>query len=354
MLVHGANGLLAQGIAVDFFLGATSRPFVDGLHHGIRVFNLPPSSLRARLAALAAYLRHEPPAIVLSAKLADDRLAIAALEASGAPSRVVCRVGNPLFARNRLRSSWYWQRQRRAAAIKRLYRSVHGLIAVAPGLARELRDELGDAVPIVTLPNPTIGPALAGWQPGAPPHPWLHQRHIPVVMGIGGLRQQKDFATLLRAFALLRRERQARLIILGEGRQRRRLEALARRLGIAGDVLLPGFVEPLYDWLGHAALFVLSSRWEGSPNALIEALALGCPVVATCCPGGVMDILQQGQIGSLVPVGDAQAMAGAMAAALRQPADAALGKRAVAPFTVAHSASAYSRALGLLPRPAYR
>lgn len=353
MLVHSANGLLALGIAVDFFLGAPSRPFVDGLHHGVRVINLNASSPQARLKALGGYLRKEAPAIMLSAKLADDRLAIAALEASGAPSRVVFRVGNPLFARNRLRSYWYWQRLRRAAGIRHLYRRAHGLIAVAPALARELRCELGGSVPIAALPNPTIGPALAGWQPGVLPHPWLNQGHVPVVMGVGGLRQQKDFATLLRAFALLRRQRHARLIILGEGRQRSRLQALAQRLGIAGDVLLPGFMQPLYDWLGHAALFVLSSRWEGSPNALIEALALGRPVVATSCPGGVADILHQGRIGLLVPVGDVQAMARAMAAALHQPVDATRGKQAMAPFTVARSAAAYSRALGLLPRPAH-
>ena len=349
MLVHTANGLAALGIGVDFLLGARNRPFVDDLHQDVRLIQLPNEGHKARLKALGTHLHSTAPAIVLSAKLPDDRLALAALEASGAPSRVVFRVGNPLFARNRLRSAWFWPRWRRKMAIKRLYRRAHGIIAVAPALACELRCELGHAVPIITLPNPTIGPALADWRPGTPPHPWLAQRHIPVILGVGGLRQQKDFVTLLRAFALLRREQVARLIILGEGRQRHRLETLAQHLGVADDVLLPGFASPLYDWMGHAALFVLSSRWEGSPNALIEALALGCPVVATTCPGGVADILYHGRLAPLVPVGDAVAMAQAMATALQQPGEANLRKQAAARFTASRSAVAYARALGLAP-----
>lgn len=352
MLVHTANGLAALGIGVDFLLGARVGPFIEGLHQDVRLIHLPHEGHKARLEAIGTYLRRTAPAIVLSAKLPDDRLALAALEVSKAPSRVVFRVGNPLFARNRLRSAWFWPRWRREIAIKNLYRRAHGVIAVAPALACELRCELGNAVPIVTLPNPTIGPALTDWRPGMPPHPWLAQRHVPVVMGVGGLRQQKDFATLLRAFALLRREQLARLIILGEGRQRHRLEGLAQRLGVADDVLLPGFASPLYDWLGHAALFVLASRWEGSPNVLIEALALGCPVVATNCPGGVADILRHGRLAPLVPVGDAVAMAQAMTATLQQPGETARRKQAAARFTASRSAAAYARALGLVPKTA--
>ena len=347
MLVHTANGLAALGIVVDFMPGARSRPFIDDLRQDVRLIQLPDEGYKARLEALATYLSRTTPAIVLSAKLTDDQLALAALKASGVPSRAVFRVGNPLLARNRLRSAWFWPRWRREVAIKHLYRHAHGIIAVAPALARELRCALDGTVPIVTLPNPTIGPSLANWQSGTPPHAWLAPGQVPVIMGIGGLRQQKDFATLLHAFALLRRDRAARLMILGEGRQRHRLEALAQRLGIADDVLLPGFASPLYDWLGHAALFVLSSRWEGSPNALIEALALGRPVVATNCPGGAADILQHGRLAPLVPVGDAAAMAQAMAKILRQPGEAARRKQAVALFNVRRSAAAYAKALGL-------
>jgi glycosyltransferase involved in cell wall biosynthesis len=94
---------------------------------------------------------------------------------------------------------------------------------------------------------------------------------------------------------------------------------------------------------------VLSSRWEGSPNALIEALGLGCPVVATNCPGGVADILHHGRLAPLVPVGDPVAMAQAMAATLQQPGEAVRRKQATARFTVSRSAAAYTRALGLVP-----
>ncbi len=121
-------------------------------------------------------------------------------------------------------------------------------------------------------------------------------------MGVGRLTAQKDFSTLLRAFALVRRRRQARLMIMGEGEDRPVLEALARELGIADDVALPGFRLGIHAFLARAAVFALSSAWEGLPTVVIEALALGRRVVSTDCPSGPREILQGGRFGRLVPV----------------------------------------------------
>ncbi len=101
-------------------------------------------------------------------------------------------------------------------------------------------------------------------------------------------------------------------MILGQGRARERLLALAAELGVAEDVALPGFVPEPYAFMAHADLFAFTSRWEGLGFVIIEALAVGTPVVATDCPSGPREILQDGRIGPLVPVGDAAALAAAM------------------------------------------
>jgi glycosyltransferase involved in cell wall biosynthesis len=181
-------------------------------------------------------------------------------------------------------------------------------------------------------------------------HPWFND-DVPVVMGIGGLRRQKDFGTLIRAFAMLHRKRRCRLVILGSGRQHARLQKLARRLGVAEDVDLPGFRTNPYSCLTRSSLFVLSSLWEGLPNVLIEALALGVPVVATDCPGGASEILEGGRHGPLVKPGDYRAMSNAMDAVLTSPPDPAALKSAAERYTVEAATDAYLSALDLAPPP---
>jgi glycosyltransferase involved in cell wall biosynthesis len=164
---------------------------------------------------------------------------------------------------------------------------------------------------------------------------------LPVIVGAGRLQQQKDFPTLIRAFAQLNRARPCRLLLLGDGRERSVLEALIAQLGIGTDVQLPGFQHNPYPFLARADLFVLSSAWEGSPNVLTEALALGTPVVATDCPSGPREVLDDGRFGRLVPVGDADALLHAMADTLDAPLPARTLGAAVVEYVVDASAQRY-------------
>jgi len=178
-------------------------------------------------------------------------------------------------------------------------------------------------------------------------HPWFQTGELPVVLGIGRLARQKDFPTLLRAFAQVRSRRPCRLVILGEGKERSALTALVERLGITPHVEMPGFVANPFAYLRRAALFVLSSAWEGSPNVLIEALALAVPSVATDCPSGPREILCEGRYGPLVPVGDDEALAEAMEAMLAAPPPAALLRRGADRFRDDGCARQYLDALGM-------
>ena len=162
-----------------------------------------------------------------------------------------------------------------------------------------------------------------------------------MILAAGRLTQQKDFPTLLRAFAMLRRTAAVRLVILGEGRDRGDLERLARELGIAAEVAMPGFQQNPFAWMARSRLFVLSSAYEGLPGVLIRAMACGCPVVSTDCPSGPAEILEGGRYGRLVAVGDAAAMASAMAAALAVPRDADSVKSRAALFSAERSADGY-------------
>ncbi len=175
-------------------------------------------------------------------------------------------------------------------------------------------------------------------------HHWFAPGQPPVVLGIGRLTKQKEFVTLLRSFAQVRTHCAARLMVLGEGEDRLSLEALINDLGLSECVALPGFVKNPYPYLRAASVFALSSAWEGLPTVLIEALALGTPIVSTNCPSGPSEILNGGQHGALIPVGDSEAMADAIYKALtsgRSERNAEAWRK----FTVPVATAAYLEAL---------
>jgi glycosyltransferase involved in cell wall biosynthesis len=162
-----------------------------------------------------------------------------------------------------------------------------------------------------------------------------------VILGVGKLKLQKDFTTLLRAFARIRALRPARLVILGEGPDRDRLLREARQLGVAADFELPGFVPNPFRYMARAAVFALSSAWEGLPSVLVEAMACGCAVVSTRCPSGPDEILEQGACGRLVAVGDDRAFADALAASLDEVPDRARLRERAAHFSVTRAVDGY-------------
>ena len=198
---------------------------------------------------------------------------------------------------------------------------------------------------VTTIHNPVDVQAVKEKSRAPLSHPWLGPGSPPVILGAGKLKTQKDFATLLRAFARVRAARPAHMIVLGEGEERRKLEKLARKLGIAAHTVLPGFVDNPFAWMARASVFVLSSAWEGFSNVLVEALACGCSVVSTDCPSGPAEILDAGAYGTLVPVGDDRALADAILAAMRSPRDPERLRSRAAAFSVDAAAGRYLEVL---------
>jgi glycosyltransferase involved in cell wall biosynthesis len=204
--------------------------------------------------------------------------------------------------------------------MRRLYPKADRIVAISQGVANDLISLLNLLHEKVTvIYNPVVTPELFEQAKQPVSHPWFEQNQLPVILAVGRLTRQKDFPTLFRAFSLVRQVRPAKLLILGEGEERANLERLAIELGIQNDVSMPGFFDNPFAFMAKAYVFVLSSAWEGFGNVLVEALACGCPVVATDCRSGPREILDNGRYGRLVPVGDHEALAKAILETLDNP-----------------------------------
>jgi glycosyltransferase involved in cell wall biosynthesis len=208
--------------------------------------------------------------------------------------------------------------------MRSIYRRAYRVVAVSQQLACDLVKELNlPAEKVVAIPNPLALEEIREAAVASVSHRFFSEG-VPVLMAAGRLHPRKDFPTLVRAVADLRKRRDVRLIVLGEGPERSKLEMLVQSLGLSDVVDLPGFVSPPWPWMARADVFALSSWGEGWPGVLGEALALGIPVVATDCPTGPREILDNGRFGPLVPVGDVSAMSVALEAMLDDPPDRAI------------------------------
>ncbi|WP_295543093.1 glycosyltransferase [uncultured Thiohalocapsa sp.] len=359
MLVNLLHGLTALGRDVDLLTIRTTSPHLDDLPPAVRRIDLGARHSLGAAGALARHLRAQRPPVLLAAKDRAGRAAVLARRLAGVPTPIVMRLGTNLSAA--LAGRHPLARRLRAATVRRSWRHIEHIVAVSAGVASDTA-AVAHYPParISVIRNPVITPQLSAQAALPCPHPWLTaaaQHTAPVILGAGRLERQKDFPTLLRAFAQLRATRPCRLVLLGDGAWRARLLAAAEALGVAADLDLPGFQANPYPFLANARLFVLSSAWEGSPNVLTEAMALGTPVVATDCPSGPREILADGRFGPLVQVGDAAAMAEAMARVLADPPPSATLRGAVSRYRADVSAAAYAGVLdavaaGRCPPPA--
>jgi glycosyltransferase involved in cell wall biosynthesis len=257
--------------------------------------------------------------------------------------RFVGRASNAVIDLASRRNGLGGMARRVIGAIERYqYRHMDHIVAVAHELADDLVGSLGlQRDRIEAIPNGVDidAIALAAGLPCDVPG----NGNVPLIVGVGRLSRQKNFALLIRAFAKLRKERRAYLAILGDGprMQRKALEKLIDSLGFQQDVTLAGFQANPWGWMARSDLFVLSSRWEGSSNALIEALACGCRIVATAIPTGVREVLDEGAFGTLVPSDDVDAMARAMAHALDSEAAPDRQRERAGAFSLAAAMAAY-------------
>ena len=337
----------AWGLGVDLLRIRGHGPHLEtGAMPNVRVLDLGCAHVASSLPSLVRYLRREPPRAMLTDKDRVNRIAILARKLAGASTRLAVRVGTTVSVN--LASRGAFERWQQRTSIRRLYPIADCVLVPSAGVAEDMVRYTGiDSAHIRVVPSPILTPELFERARAPVDHPWLRGRGVPVILGVGELGHRKDFETLVRAFALVRRRRPCRLVILGRGRRREALLALAAELGVAGDVDLPGFQPNPYAFMARADLFVLSSRWEGMPVALVEALALHRPVVSTDCPSGPREILSGSGVGALVPVGGVVAMAETIEEWLSVQVAEEDFEKAVADYRVEAGACAYLDALGM-------
>jgi len=311
-MVNLAHGMAESGYAVDLVLAQVEGPFLKDVRDSVRIVDLKASRAITSLPALVRYLRSERPEALLSVFGYVNIVASWAWRLAGVPTRLLLNEQNTVSQESgnasTLRGRFVpW-------LMKRFYPWAHGIVVVSHGV----RDDMAQLTKIpseriTVIYNPSVVRAEVLEKAQAPlDHPWFKVGQPPVLIAVGRLQMQKDFPTLLHAFAKVRKQRPVRLLILGEGKEREPLEELIRKLGLESDVRMPGFVANPYAYMARSSLFVLSSRWEGLPTVLIEALCCGTPVVSTDCPSGPREILKDGQYGQLVPVSDVDALARAI------------------------------------------
>lgn len=312
-----AQGFAAQGLAVDLVLAKAGGPYLAQVPPEVRLVDLRASRVLTSLPALLRYLRKERPEVLLSALEHANIVALWAKRLSLVSTRVVVSVHSTLSHTALGKTS----RDRLAPFLVRLfYPWASAVVAVSEGVGKDLVS-LGRLSPqlVRVIYNPVVTPEILSKAAEPVAHSFFASGEWPVILAAGRLTAAKDFQSLVHAFALLRKQRAAKLLILGEGEERPRLETLVLELGLERDVALPGFAENPFAYMSRSAVFVLSSAWEGFGNVLVEAMACGCPVVSTDCPGGPAEILEKGRYGPLVPVGDREGLAKSILAVLALP-----------------------------------
>jgi glycosyltransferase involved in cell wall biosynthesis len=315
----------------------------------VRIVDLKVRRMRASMPAFWRYLRHSRPDVVISAgNLAHALAACATRFVNPRPMLILTNHHAVSAAFGHACGLGGWMRMR----LQRIpYRFADGIVGVSEGVSEHLRRIPGVKPDRVqTIYNPSWTPEIESRSLEPVACGWLSASDSPLILAAGRLDVVKDYPSLLKAFAVLRNRRHARLLILGEGSLEAELRSMVENLGISQDVLMPGFVENPFAYMARASVFVLSSLNEALPTVLIEAMACGTPVVSTDCPTGPAEILDRGRYGELVPVGDSEAMAAAMGRQLDQPTEPDMLRARAREFSIDVSANAYLRLIDRIRR----
>lgn len=310
------KGMAQRDVPLDLVLASAEGPYLNQIPKQVRLIDLAAGRVVKAMLPLARYLKANKPMALMSHMNHANVIAVLAREFADTKTRLVLVEHNTLSADK----SKLFRGNCVPPLMKLLYPRAEAIVGVSQGVAEDLEHQMGFVPGTVSVVyNPVVDNELIAKAKAPLTHSWFHKGSPPVFLAVGRLTEQKDFLTLIKAFALLRKQKMARLIILGEGESRSELEALIESLEITEDVSLPGFASNPYAYMCNASAFVLSSRWEGLPTALIEAMACGCPVVATEGPTGAREILAGGKYGPLVPIKNPVALSEAMLQVLEVP-----------------------------------
>jgi glycosyltransferase involved in cell wall biosynthesis len=361
VMIHLAEGFVSKGWTVDLVVGQVAGAYVGHLPKSLNLVDLRAKTPQVvtKTLALVEYLRQQQPKVLLTT-LDLVNAAAWARRLANVSTQVIMIVQTHLTQQFRDRCS-PWVQRVRSHIIKQFYPWADHLIAASEGVAKDLAAMMGiDQSQIRVIYNPVVRADLAQQALEKVEHPWFtekqsekqSEKHTPVLLGMGRLVKQKDFPTLILAFAKVRAQRPCRLVIIGDTDMREAgvkpaLEQLIAHLHIDSDVTFLGFVDNPYKYMARAQVFVLSSIYEGFGNVVAEALAVGTSVVSTNCESGPAEILADEKFGRLVAVGDSSALAIAIMEALDNPHPPAMLEARSRDFTVESIVDQYCEVIGL-------
>ena len=334
-----AEGLSDRGLSVDLVLMHATGEYMHAVPNGVRIIDLNVRKLVTFVADFLRYVRRERPSIVLSTLLLPDMAALIAKVVFGKRMRLISRQAT-MFTDALGVASFRTRQYMRLVWL--LLPVADQIVAISEGVSDDLgRRSSRTAEKTVTVYNPVVSTDINELSTCTLHHPWFLDAGTPTILSVGRLAPEKDYATLLRAFSEVVRSRPARLVILGQGPERESLLSLAAELDVAERFDLPGFDVNPFRYMARASAFVLSSRYEGFGNVLVQAMACGAPVVSTDCPSGPSEILGGGKWGRLAPVGDWRAMARAIEETLDDPIPAEELKARASVYSVETSVDKY-------------
>jgi glycosyltransferase involved in cell wall biosynthesis len=329
-----AEGLLKRGCHVDLILVRAEGPLRTEIPAGCNLFDLQAGHASQSLFSLVNYFKSEKPEVLLSSQTHLNVIAIVARIFSGRKVRLILSEHNTIDQAARFPNSWKDRFNPMLASV--FYPWADEIILVSKEAAQHLLHVTHlPEKKVKVIYNPIVSEKLIAQSKIPPNHNWFNTPNTPVVLAAGRLTRQKDYGTLIKAFSLIKtRVPFIKLIILGEGEDRARLEQLVKDLKLQANVQFPGFMINPFSYMANASLFVLSSRWEGFANVLVEAMTCGTPVVSTNCPSGPVEILEGGKYGRLVPVGDPEALGEAIFLELNDPHDKNVLRQRASDFSV--------------------
>jgi len=300
-----ANNLAKKGYDVDLVLAQKEGPYLSDVNNNVNVINLNSSRVIFCMIPLIQYMKKSKPDIFFSALPHVNIVSIFSRIISG------CRCSLIITEQNYFSLS---VRYIDKILANLFYAKSDFVIAVSDEIKKDLIKTINlKPSQIKVIYNSVDIEDISSKAKMPVDHKYFNTNKYKVIIGMGRLTNQKDFSTLIRSFKKVKdKKKYVKLIILGEGEERDKLEGLIKKLGLKNDVHLVGFVDNPYSYIKKSDVFVMSSLYEGLPVSLLEALACGVPVISTNCPSGPSEILKDGKYGMLVPVNNSNALSGAI------------------------------------------
>ncbi len=352
--INMATAFADAGYDLTFLLYRRQGALQSLLPPSVRVITLGHARSLGNFLPFVKFLRRERPDYLVSNLGHSNIIAIWAAMLARTSTKIIVSEHSVFTLDCAEKPIWDWRYKILPLLYRLFLKRADAIIAVSGGVADTLAVACGlPRTRITVIHNPVISHDFIRKYEETVVHPWLEPNQPPVFLGVGRYIPSKDFGALIAAFSIVAQQRQARLILLGDGPLQPQLEALVKSAGITDRVSMPGYQLNPLPFMRRAAALVLTSRHEGFGNVLVEAMACGTQIISTDCPYGPREILANGQYGRMVPVGDRQALVQAMLDVLEKPApDSTAARHYATTFNVPNAIQSYGHLLNSLEHPA--